>query len=164
MANANLLFEAFYVAVLLSAALVPEASLVRDYKRSTAQTVPLAESNVEYRQVSVICTALMKKVVERNVYQRSNIKTLVAVIGFAALAAFGAWQFYEFVSFKDSQGAVDLQGGTVHLWLAVGIALIVCVAGFFLFSKFLRYDTRNEIHITSPGAVLGGNGTTKNIL
>lgn len=97
-------------------------------------------------------------------YQRkSQIKNLVAVIGLAALAAFGAWQFYLFVIFRDAQGAVDPQGGTVHLWLAIGVALIVSVAGFFLFSRFLRYDTRNEIHITSPGP-LGEGRTTKNIL
>jgi hypothetical protein len=102
---------------------------------------------------------------ERNVYQKkSGIKNLVAIIGLAALAAFGAWQFYLFVIFKDSQGAVDVQGGTIHLWLAIGIALIVCVAGVFLFSRFLRYDTRDEIHITSPGPPLGAGGSTKNIL
>jgi hypothetical protein len=100
---------------------------------------------------------------ERNLSQKkSGIKNLVAAIGLAALAAFGAWQFYLFVSFKDSQGVTDVQGGTVHLWLAIGVALLVCVAGFFLFSKFLRYDTRDEIHITSPGPALGG--TRKNIL
>lgn len=98
-------------------------------------------------------------------YQRKRpIKNLVAGIALAALAAFGAWQFYLFVSFKNSQGAVDLQGGTFHLWLAIGIALIVCVAGFFMFSKFLRYDMRDEMHITSPGPPMGAGGTTKHIL
>lgn len=101
---------------------------------------------------------------ERNVYQRKSIKNLVAVIGLAALAAFGAWQFYLFVIFKDSQGVVDVQGGTVHLWLAIGIALIVCIAGVFLFSRFLRYDTRDEIHITSAGPPLGAGRITKNVL
>ena len=95
--------------------------------------------------------------------QKSRTKNLVAAIGMAVLAAFGAWQFYLFVIFKNSHGVTDVQGGTVHLWLAIGAALLVCVAGFFLFSKFLRYDTRNEIHITSPGPALGA-GTTKNIL
>lgn len=100
--------------------------------------------------------------VERNVYQKkSSAKSLLAVIGVAAL---GAWQFYLFVTFRDSQGAVDVQGGTVHLWLAIGIALIVCIAGVFLFSKFLRYDTQNEIHITSPGPPLGAGRITKDIL
>jgi uncharacterized membrane protein len=101
---------------------------------------------------------------ERNVYQRKSIKSLIAVIGLAALAALGAWQFYLFVIFKDAQGAVDIQGGTVHLWLSIGIALIVCIAGIFLFLQFLRYDTQNEIHITSADPPLGVEGITKDVL
>ena len=96
--------------------------------------------------------------------QKKNIKSLVAGIVLAGLAAFAAWQFYLFVSFKNSQGVVDVQGGTFHLWLAIGIALIVCIAGVFLFSKFLRYDTRNEIHITSPGPPLAAKRIANNIL
>jgi hypothetical protein len=84
----------------------------------------------------------------------SKTKTLLAVIGLAALSAVAAWQFYLFVVFKNADGAVDAQGGTVHMWLAIGIALIVCIAGVFLFSKLLRYDEGNEIHITSPGQPL----------
>lgn len=97
-------------------------------------------------------------------YQRTSVNSLVAVIGLAVLTAFGAWQFYLFTVFKNTQDVADVQGGTVHLWLAIGIALIVCIAGFFLFSKFLRYDTRNEIHITSAGPLLGAERTTKNVL
>ena len=107
----------------------------------------------------------MEKNVEGNVDQRkSGAKSFMAVIGLAALAALAAWQFYLFMVFKDSQGAVDVQGGTVHLWLAIGIALIVCIAGVFLFSRFLRYDTRNEIHITSAGPSLGAGRNTKDVL
>jgi len=98
------------------------------------------------------------------VEQKKSMKGLLAVIGVAALAALGAWQFYLFVSFKNAQGAVDLQGGTMHLWLAIGIALLVCIAAFLLFSKFLRYDTRNEIHITSPGPPLAAGKITKDVL
>ena len=97
-------------------------------------------------------------------YQRKNIKSLVTVIGLAALAAFGAWQFYLFVMFKNLQGVTDVQGGAIHLWAAIGSALLVSVAGFFLFSKFLRYDMRDEMHITSPGPALGAGGTRKYIL
>jgi len=78
-------------------------------------------------------------------------KVLTAVVGLAALAAVAAWQFYLFAVFKDAKGVAAGQGGTVHLWLAIGIALIVCVGGFFLFSRLLRYDLQNEMHITSPG-------------
>ena len=93
---------------------------------------------------------------ERNMDQKkSATKTLIAVLGLAALGAVAAWQFYLFAVFKNADGVVDIQGGTVHLWLAIGTALIVCIAGFFLFSRFLRYDQGNEIHITSPGQASG---------
>jgi hypothetical protein len=87
--------------------------------------------------------------------KKSVTKTLLAVIGLASLGAFAAWQFYLFAVFKGADGIVDVQGGKVHLWLAIGIALIVCIAGFFLFSRFLRYDKGNEIHITSPRQARG---------
>ena len=96
--------------------------------------------------------------------QGKSVKSLLAVIGVAALAALAAWQFYLFVTFKNAQGVVDLQGGTMHLWVAIGIALIVCIAAFFLFSKFLRYDARNEIHITTAGPPLEAGRITKDVL
>ena len=87
--------------------------------------------------------------------KKSATKTLIAVLGLAVLGAVAAWQFYLFAVFKNANGVVDIQGGTVHLWLAIGAALVVCVAGFFLFSRFLRYDQGNEIHITSPSQASG---------
>lgn len=96
--------------------------------------------------------------------QRNNTPRLVAVIGLAALTAISAWQFYQFAVFKNSQGVADVQGGTVHLWLAIGLALIVCIGGVFLFSKFLSYDTQNEIHITSASPPLGAARNTKDVL
>jgi hypothetical protein len=102
---------------------------------------------------------------EGNVNQRKSVgKTLMAVIGLAALSAIAGWQFYLFAVFKDAQGVVDVQGGKVHLWLAISISLIVCIAGFFFFSSFLRYDQRNEIHITSPGPPVGVARITKDVL
>lgn len=89
---------------------------------------------------------------------------VLAVIGLAAMAAISAWQFYLFATFKNASGAVDLQGGTLHLWFAIGIAALVCVGGFFLFSKLLRYDTRSELHITSAGQQIGPGGFRKDIL
>ena len=70
----------------------------------------------------------------------------LTIIGLTALAA---WQFYLFATFEDANGAVDVQGVTLHLWLAIGITLLVCVGGVFFFSKVLGYDRRDEIHITS---------------
>ena len=85
-------------------------------------------------------------------YQRTSLKLrLASAIGLVALAAFAAWQFYLFAAFKDANGVIDAQGGTLHLWVAIGVALLVCIAGFFLFSRLRRYDARDEMHITSPG-------------
>ena len=98
---------------------------------------------------------ILTEKVETNVEKKSGTKALMAVIGLAVLGAVAAWQFYLFAVFKNSDGVVDVQGGTIHLWLAIGCALIVCIAGFFLFSRFLRYDQRDEIHITSPGQASG---------
>jgi hypothetical protein len=103
--------------------------------------------------------------IEGNVHHKESVtKTLTAVIGLAALGAFAAWQFCLFAVFKGADGVVDVQGGTVHLWLAIGTALVVCIAGFFLFSRFLRYDKRNEIHITSPGQAPSDGRIRRDIL
>ena len=90
---------------------------------------------------------------EANLDQRNGVMKTLSLIGLIALAAVAAWQFYMFAIFKDASGAVDLQGGTLHLWFAIGITVLVCVGGFFLFSKLLRYDRRNEIHITTAGPI-----------
>jgi uncharacterized membrane protein len=96
--------------------------------------------------------------------QRKQRVKVLAVVGLMALAALAAWQFYLFATFKDASGAVDVQGGTLHLWLAIGIAVLVCMGGFFLLSKFLRYDNRNEMHITSAGQQVGPAGFRKDLL
>jgi hypothetical protein len=81
--------------------------------------------------------------------RKSGINILAMVIGVAALAAMAVWQFYLFATFKDSQGALDVQGGTHHFWWGLGAALLACIIGFFVFSVFLRFDKKNELHITS---------------
>ena len=88
----------------------------------------------------------------------------LTIIGLTALAALAAWQFYLFATFKDANGAVDVQGGTLHLWLAIGITALVCIGGFFFFSGVLRYDRRDEIHITSADQQKGPAGFRKNLL
>ena len=82
---------------------------------------------------------------------RTNI--LPMVIGMAALAAMAVWQFYLFATFRDAQGVVDVQGGGHHFWWGLGASLLACVIGFFVFSAFLRYDKKNELHITSQARV-----------
>ncbi len=66
-----------------------------------------------------------------------------------AIVATAIWQFYLFATFKDAQGLFDAQGGTSHLWWAIGLGLVACIIGFAVFSVFLRYDKSDEMHITS---------------
>lgn len=63
------------------------------------------------------------------------------------MAAIAIWQFYLFATFKDSQGVVDLQGGTLHLWLAIGAAVASCACAFL--GIFGRINKTEEFHITS---------------
>jgi len=72
-------------------------------------------------------------------------------IGLAILATIAAWQFYLFAAFKGADGAVDLQGGTIHLWVAIIVGLITCVGAFFLIFSFRQYDRQHEMHITTQG-------------
>lgn len=88
-------------------------------------------------------------------------KRLLAVLGLVLLAAVAAWQFYLFVAFKGVNGAADLQGGRVHLWIAIAIAVVTCIGGVFLISKLLSYDRRDEMHITAQGNPLGVGRTTE---
>ena len=93
---------------------------------------------------------------------RKNLtKMLTAVIGLALLAGVAAWQFYLFVVFKDVNGVADVQGGRIHLWFAIGIAFVTCIGAVFLISKFLSYDRRDEMHITSQGHPLSVGRTTQ---
>ncbi|HEY6121367.1 MAG TPA: hypothetical protein VIV66_15520 [Pyrinomonadaceae bacterium] len=96
--------------------------------------------------------------------QRKQRLRVWATLGLVGLAALAAWQFYMFATFKDASGVVDVQGGTLHLWLAISIAVFVCVGGFFLFSKSLRYDNRDEMHITSAGQQIGAAGFRRDVL
>jgi len=96
--------------------------------------------------------------------QNNKVMKCLAIIGLAAVAAIAAWQFYLFVAFKNADGAIDVQGGTLHLWVAIGSAVLVCVGGFFLFAKVLRYDKRNEMHIASPAQLRSLVGFRKDVL
>ena len=70
---------------------------------------------------------------EANLDQRNGVMKTLSVIGLMALAVVAAWQFYMFATFKDASGAVDVQGGTLHLWLAIGITVLVCVGAILPF-------------------------------
>jgi membrane associated rhomboid family serine protease len=74
----------------------------------------------------------------------------MSVAGIFVLAAIGIWQFYQFVNFTNASGVADTQGGSVHLWWAITMAVFACIAGVLVFSVFLRHDTEDELHITAP--------------
>ena len=65
-----------------------------------------------------------------------------------ALLSIAVWQFYLFVTFKSTNGILDLQGGRGHLWVSISTGLLACIAGFLIFLVFLRYDRERELHIT----------------
>lgn len=81
--------------------------------------------------------------------KKNSGKVFGSIAAIIAVAGFAAWQFYQFVTFTNAQGTVDLQGGRVHLWWAIAMAVCACIAAFFVFSIFLRHDRDDELHITS---------------
>ncbi len=83
-------------------------------------------------------------------YVRKNSSKIAAsILGVVAVLALSMWQFHLFVTFKDSSGLLDAQGGTIHLWWAIAMALFACLTGFFVFSVFMQHDTNDDLHITS---------------
>lgn len=81
--------------------------------------------------------------------RKSLTNVLAAVTGVILLAAIAIWQFYLFVIFKNAEGLFDAQGALLHLSLAIGVALMAYLAGFFVFSVFLRYDKNVPRHMAS---------------
>lgn len=82
-------------------------------------------------------------------YATKNLKNVVgSIVGLIVVAAIAVWQFYAYATFKDSTGILNAEGGTVHLLLAIVMAVFACLMGFLVFSIFLRYDTDDELHIT----------------
>ena len=76
-------------------------------------------------------------------YATKNLKSvMVSIVGLLVIATIGLWQFYAYVNFKDADG------GTVHLMLAIVMAVFACLMGFLVFSIFLRHDTDDDLHIT----------------
>ena len=71
---------------------------------------------------------------------------LLWAVGLTMTAA-AIWQFYLFAMFRDSRGIFDVNGGGLHLWLAVGAAVAACV--FVGLAIFRRINTTEEFHITS---------------
>jgi len=71
-----------------------------------------------------------------------------SVIAVPVLLVLAAWQFYLFATFKSVDGVIDIQGGRLHLWIAIATTLLASVVGFFVVSLLLRYDKKSELHIT----------------
>lgn len=76
---------------------------------------------------------------------KSMIGTLSVLVGIVALAV-ALWQFYVFVIYRNPQGAYDVEGGTQHLWTAIGAAVIAFICGLIFFVR--RVNKEEEIHIT----------------
>jgi hypothetical protein len=84
--------------------------------------------------------------------RKSKKNILILSTAIAVLAAIALWQFYAFVTFKNAAGSLDIQGGSMHLWLAIGFGVAACIGAFAGASFFMRYDRNEELHITSPPA------------
>lgn len=84
-----------------------------------------------------------------SILKKSKAGALASAVGVTALAALAAWQFYLFASFRDARGAFDAQGGTHHLWIALGATLVACAIGFIAFSVLVSYDEKDELHIST---------------
>ena len=79
-------------------------------------------------------------------YAKKNLKNVVgSIIGVIVVSAIAVWQFYAFVTFKD------VEGGTSHLWWAIAMSILAFGSAFLVFSVFVRHDSDDELHITSPG-------------
>jgi len=81
--------------------------------------------------------------------KKNSAKIAASIIGVVLILLLAMWQFYLFVTFKDQNGLLDVQGGTNHLWWAIAMALFACLASFFVFSVFVQHDTDDDLHITS---------------
>jgi hypothetical protein len=78
--------------------------------------------------------------------KKSSTNVLLLVVGLLA-SVIAIWQFYLFVAFRDSQGLLDVQGGSLNLWLAIGATATTCVCACL--GIFRRINQTEEFHITS---------------
>lgn len=72
--------------------------------------------------------------------------------GVVLIALAAIWQFYAFVTFKNTAGVADLQGGKAHLWWAIGLGVVAFIGALLVLSTSMQYDRGSEMHITSPPA------------
>jgi hypothetical protein len=81
--------------------------------------------------------------------RKSLTNVLSASGSVIVLLIMALWQFYLFIASGEANGTVDPQGARLHLWLAIGIALIACLAGLFVYSVFFRSNINDRGHIIS---------------
>jgi hypothetical protein len=77
---------------------------------------------------------------------QNSRNALLWIVGLA-MAAVAIWQFSLFVAFRDARGLLETQGGTIHLWLAIGAAVVTCLCAFM--GIFGRINKTEELHINA---------------
>ncbi len=76
-----------------------------------------------------------------------SMKDILAVVVGIAAGVFAIYEYYLFATFRNAQtGVADLQGGTSHLWLAIGATVLALVCGLIYFVGHVNKE--EEIHIT----------------
>lgn len=81
-------------------------------------------------------------------FKKSGANFQAAIFGMMAMSATAVWQFYLFAIFKDANGIVVVQGGTSHLWRAMGATLFACVASLVVSSILVQHDKNDVMRIT----------------
>lgn len=84
-------------------------------------------------------------------YSRKNSRnTFFSVALLISMTALATWQFYRYTTFKHDNGLINIEGGGIHLLLALLLTLLACGLGFFLASRLLRFDGDDQLHVISP--------------
>jgi len=86
-------------------------------------------------------------------YVRQNKKNVAgSIFLMMVLTSIAGWQFYRFVTFADTHGNPNTEGGLGHLLWAIAMLTCACIVGFLVSSVFLRHDTDETMHINSYNA------------
>ena len=89
-------------------------------------------------------------------YVRQNKRNVAgSILVVMVLTGIAVWQFYRFVTFSETSGIPNSQGGLGHLLWAIAMTTCACVIGFLVSSVFLRRDNDEVMHINSYNAATG---------
>jgi hypothetical protein len=83
-------------------------------------------------------------------YPKKTMRLSLASLG-AISAIASLWYFYLFVQFRNPEGMLDPQGGTLYLWLTIAAASVACVVAAFLFFSAANHDREEVNHIAYYG-------------